>query len=148
MMSRLRRHVFHYNGGSFNVVPLPRPRHPAAPSQLAFQKSQADRAVIHSRGQGERKCRPWCDFRAVQPHFGRLEGSGKVQPFMPLYGLPTRSAFGNRSSGYHTPRSAKGESIPQNSPFARQRPISYAFRRFDARRDMAERYRIDIQLIL
>jgi len=99
------------------VAPLLPPQRPAAPLQLAFQKSQADRAVIHSRGQGRRKCRPWHDFRAAQPHFGRLEGSGKVKRPMPLYGLPTRPAFSDRSSGYHTPRRANGESIPQNSPF-------------------------------
>src|SRR3546814_10527709 len=44
---------------------------PAAPSQLAFQKSQEDRTAINPRGQGRRKCRHRRDFRAAGPHFRR-----------------------------------------------------------------------------
>lgn len=54
---------------------------PAAPSQLAFQKSHADRAAINPRGQGGRKRRHRCDFRAAGLHFrclARLGGPGRL----------------------------------------------------------------------
>src|SRR3546814_9070123 len=47
---------------------------PAAPSQLAFQKSQADRAAIKPRGQGRRKRRGRGDFRAAGRHSERSAG--------------------------------------------------------------------------
>src|SRR3546814_4058664 len=61
---------------------------PAAPSQLAFQKSQADRTAINPRGQGRRKCRHRRDFRAAGPHFRRSARSGRVRPAWRSTGFP------------------------------------------------------------
>ena len=71
MMSRLRRHAFCWIGGLFKRCASTATAAPAAPSQLAFQKSQTDRAAIHRRGQGRRKRRGRGDFRAAGAHRGR-----------------------------------------------------------------------------
>ncbi|WP_275227542.1 hypothetical protein [Novosphingobium album (ex Liu et al. 2023)] len=94
MMSRLRRHAFYwcveFAEPSRSSIQRRVQRHRR---RLAFQKSQADSAAIHSRGQGRRKRPDWRDFRAAQPHFERLEGFGTIERSMPLYGLPCRSHF-------------------------------------------------------
>lgn len=98
MMSRLRRHVFCWIGGSFKRCASMATTAPAAPSQLAFQKSQADRAAIEPRGQGRRKRRGRGDFRAAGRHSGRSAGWRGRAPHAALRASQAADFLGARSS--------------------------------------------------
>jgi hypothetical protein len=146
MMSRLRQHALVSVWCLPNHSSQSSTQRPASPSQLAFQKSQTDRAVINSRGQGRRKRLSRGDFRAAGQCFGRSDrvGEGRARQatlwasqgkvFSQSRSSPRRSRKVSRYPKTHLSR-ASGRFPTLSGDFVR---AVY----------MSDRNRLDIQMIL
>ena len=93
MMNRLRRRAFVCLGMMATVTLLPPAHRLDQPLQMAFQKSQTDRAACDWRGQGRRKRPRRRDFRAAQLHSRRRIGFRASESPTTLRAFPERPIF-------------------------------------------------------